>query len=363
VTPSYRLDIRDTSGDLQAVVTDFLYLTYTRRVNEVGLLQFALPPDHPAIAYLTDKAEVEVWRRDARNGVDWYRDFDGLVRTAEWAHLDDGRETFTCWCPSVHTMLGWAIVAYPANTANRSTFSAAKAETIMKTLVTRNLTSSGTTGDGRVRTAPQPGITVEADGAGGNTLTYACAWANVLGALQDIARIGGGDFDLVQSGAAAWQFTWHAGQLGTDRSASVTFSLAHGNMASPVYTLARSEERTVAIVGGQGEEAARATAVRTGTNYHVTTNNIETFVQASDRDSTAGLQAAGDARLDELRARPAFRFSIIETPATVYNRDFYLGDLVTARYRDAAYTVKVKGVTVSLAADGTESKAFEVREP
>lgn len=359
MTPAYRLDIRDTSGVLQAVVTDFTYLTYTRRVNEVGILQFGLSPSHPAIAYLTDKAEVEVWRRDARNGVDWYRDFDGLVRTTEWAHLDDGRETFTAWCPSVHTMLGWAIVAYPANTANRSTFSAAKAETIMKTLVTRNLTSSGTTGDGRKRVAPQPGITVEADAAGGNTLTYACAWANVLEALQDVARIGGGDFDLVQTGAAAWQFQFHAGQLGTDRSASVVFSLAHGNMASPVYTLARSEERTVAIVGGQGEEAARATAVRTGANYHVTTNNIETFVQASDRDSTAGLQAAGDARLDELEARPAFRFDIIETPATVYNRDFYLGDLVTARYRDTAYTVKVKGVTVSLAADGTESKGFE----
>lgn len=359
MTPAYRLDIRDTSGTLKAVVTDCRYLTYTRRVNEVGMLQFGLSPDHAAIAYLSDKAEVEVWRRDVRNGVDWHRDYNGLVRTSEWAHLDDGRETYTCWCPSVHTMLGWAIVGYPANTANRSTFSAAKAETIMKTLVTRNLTSSGTTGDGRVRAAPQPGITVEVDGGGGNTLTYACAWANVLEALQGISRIGGGDFDLVQSGAATWEFQWHAGQLGTDRSASVVFALERGNMASPVYTVSRADERTVAVVGGQGEEAARATAVRTGTNYHVTTNNIETFVQASDRATTAGLQAAGDARLDELRARPAFRFSIIETPATVYNRDFYLGDLVTARYRDAVYTVKIKGLTVSLAADGTETKAFE----
>jgi hypothetical protein len=359
VTPSYRLDIRDTSGVLQAVVTDFTYLTYTRRVNEVGILQFGLSPSHPAIAFLTDKAEVEVWRRDSRNGVDWYRDFDGLVRTTEYAHDSNGQESFTCWCPSVHAMLGWAIVGYPANTANRSTFSAVAAETIMKTLVMRNLTASGTTGDGRVRTAPQPGITIEANAAGGTALTYACSWANVLEALQDLAKIGGGDFDLVQSGAAEWEFSFHAGQLGTDRSASVTFSLAHGNMDAPVYTYSRADERTVAVVGGQGEESSRTTAIRTGTNYNVTTNNIEAFVQASDRDSTGGLNAAGDARLDELEARPAFRFGIIETPATVYNKTFWLGDLATARYRDAVYTVKVKGVTISLTADGTETKSFE----
>jgi hypothetical protein len=38
----YTIHVRSSTGTLQAVLTDYLWFTYSKRVNEVGLLQFAL---------------------------------------------------------------------------------------------------------------------------------------------------------------------------------------------------------------------------------------------------------------------------------------------------------------------------------
>lgn len=358
MTPSYRLDIRSSTGTLQAVVTDYTYLTYTRQVNKVGMLQFALSADHDAVQYLTDKALVEVWRRDATRGVDWHCDYYGMVRTTQYAYPGSGPETYTVWAPSMLSLLGWRIVAWSAGTANRNAFTSAKAETVLNTLVSYNACAAATTANGRLRDGAITGLTVEADGAGGNTVDWNCAYANLLQTCQELCRISGGDMDVVTTAPATWQWRWYAGQLGTDRSATVVLALNLGNMASPTYIDARADERTVAIVGGQGEGSARATAIRTGTNYNASTNNVEEFVDARMETATAGLQAKGDAALDEAEARPTFTCDLIETPSLVYHRDFDLGDLVTARYRTAEETVKIDSVTVSVSADGTETKRF-----
>ena len=352
----YRLDVKSTAGIMQAQVSDFIgTLTYSKAVNEVGLLQFALPADHSAIAYLTDKALVEVWRRDTGRGVAWHADFYGLVRTTQYQYPGEGPETFTVWCPSQLSMLGWRIVAWKAETANRSKFTTAKAETIMKTLVSFNAGASATVANGRIREGAITGLTVQADGAAGNTLDHACAYAGLLTTLQALAKIAGGDFDLVATGASTWEFRWYAGQLGTDRSATVAIALERGTMASPTLTDSRADEATVCIVGGQGEAAARTTVVRLGANYNVSSNNQERLVDARDRTTTAGLNAAGDRALDEWRARPELNFQIIQTPALVWNRDLFLGDKVLAKYRDYTATMKVTGVNMTFAADGAEA--------
>jgi hypothetical protein len=360
MSAQYRLDLRTTAGVKVAELTDYIgTLTYRRAVNRVGLLQFALPADHASIADLTDKAIVEVWRRDPILGVPWHRDYDGIVRTTQYGMDSSGREAFTVWAPSSLHMLSWRTVGYAAGVANRSTYSAVPAETLMKSLVTYNATSAGTVVDGRFALATIAGISVEADAAGGNTLTKACAYANLLAILEELAVISGGDFELYQTGGATWEFRFHAGQLGTDRSATLAFAPNLGNMANPVYTDARTDERTVAIVGGQGEGAARATVLRTGTNYHVTTNNIETFVDARNQTATAGLNAKGDAALASVEARPSFTFDILQTSGCRYGVEFGVGDLATARYRDVVKTVKITGITVSVTDQGEETLGFD----
>lgn len=358
----YQLRTYTPAGVLTNIITDYLALAYVREVNGPGMCQFILNANHAAIGGLALDAQVEVWRADAENGIPWYCDFYGFWRGEQRRADADGTSTYTAYCVGQMSLLARSIVAYKAATANRSTFSAAKAETIAKTLVLYNATSSGTTADGRTRTITLSGISIEADAANGNTIDYNCAWRNLLASLQEVAQIGGGDFDLVKTGPQAWEFRWHDGQLGTDKSALITFALQYGNMANPQLTRNSTDEKTVAIVGGQGEESSRTVVVRTGANYEATHNATEAFVQASSYTTTDGLNAAGDRELDTLKRRDVLTFNVLQTPSTRYGKQYNLGDLVTGYYQGITATKIIQRVTVSLDSGATEAIKVELAD-
>lgn len=353
----YRLDIHTATGVKVAEVTDFLSLSYRRQVNAPGLLSFTLPAGHRAVAQLEDKAQIAVYRRNAAMGLGWTADFWGLLRAQRRWYTDHDR--FEARCPGLLTMLSWRVVAWPAGEANRSSFSSVPAETVMKTLVSSNAGASATTANGRIRDGTITGLSVQADGGGGNPVSIDCAWDNLLAVLQKIAAIGGGDFDLIKTGAQAWEFRWYLGQRGTDRTASVLFALERGNMAEPESEDDRLDERTVAVVGGQGEGNQRTVVVRTGSGYAVD-NDIELFVDARNDTTTNGLNASGDARLRETRAKRAFRFKVLQTPACYYGVHYGLGDLVRAQYGGVNAIQKITAVSVSLDQDGSEHVDVEM---
>src|SRR5690606_23609829 len=83
-------------------------------------------------------------------------------------------------------------------------------------------------------------------------------------------------------------------------------------------------------------------------NYDSRYNSREVFVPAQQNSTTAGLEAAGDARLAEVRALDRFDFETRDTEAVRYGRDWFLGDLVTARYEDIEQAKKIQAVTVTL---------------
>ena len=356
MTADYYVRVLDIAGDLQFVITDFAALAYTRKVNSPGLMQLTLRGDHPLLAAMQDKWQLEVWRKPA--GGAFALDFVGLARQEEYYYGD--RSTAVLTCPGLMSMLAWRVVAWYAGVANRSKFISAKAETISKTLVSYNATSSASVANGRIRAGTIAGLSIEADAAGGETVDWFCAWANLLETLQELARVGGGDFDLVKLTATTWQFRWYTGQLGTDRSASVIFAVQRGNMANPQYKALRISEVTAAIVGGQGEASSRVTAVRTGVNY-AAGNDIEAFVNASDVSTTAGLQARGDVALVEMQAAGEFNFAVLQTPACEYGTHYGLGDLVAAAnpFTGASETLKVGEAHIRL--DGGGNEQIEIR--
>ena len=358
---TYRLDVYNTAGDLQAVITDFRHLSYVKRVNHPGIVQFGLAGDHALLDIIADKWQVEVWRRPA-DGV-WSREITGIYRFLEWGYGEDSYANIVC--QGLMSMLGTRINAWTTGYADRSKFTSDPAETVANTLVKYNCTADATVANGRQREGAITGLTVEADGAAGNTVDWYCSWVNILESLQDLCEIGGGDFDLVKTSSTAWQFRWYVGQLGTDRRASVTFALNYDNMKNPVYIDNRTGEITAAVVGGQGEEAAREIVIRTGTDYHVTTNNIETFVAATDITTTAGLNSRGDKALAENEALKSFQFDVIQTAGTSYGLDYVMGDLVTAvnPFNNDTYTLKIQSVAVSINDQGEESINLEMSEP
>lgn len=357
----YKLLVYTAAGVKVAEITDFLALSYIKQVNAPGAASFILNGEHRSIAEFQTDSQIEVWRRNARQGIDWYADFYGLFRGVEQATDGRGAETFTAFCPGQMSLLGRRHVMWYAGTPDRSEFTAVPAETVMKSLVNYNVTSAATTANGRIRNGAITGVSVQADGGLGNTISWSCAWKNLLEQLQDIAKIADGDFDLVKTGSQAWEFRYYTNQLGTDRSATVTFSLDHGNMSQPVYKLMQTDERTVAVVGGQGDQSNRATVVRTGPDYSAS-NDIEVFVDGRNDDTTAKLESRGDAALDGKRARNEFQYDVLQTPSSLYGLHYFLGDLVTARYKSIEVMQKVEKVSVKFEKTGKEAIKVEMRD-
>lgn len=345
-------------------------LNYVRGVNEIGTGAFTINAGSGALSALaTDgdpilDAQVEFWRYDSANSIVPYCDFYGFQRDRHFDTDDNGIVTYTAVLKEQNDYLSRAIVDYPANVSNRSLFSAVATETMLKTLVTRNATSSGTTGDGRRYNVDAWGafISVAADTAAGTSQTKACMGQNLYEVLRELAEAGGLDFSLVKTSAQAWQFRT-AALLGTDRSTgtnTVTFALNFDNMRRPKLYSNRSSEKTAIIVGGQGVDSARVTRRRTGANYHATTNSYELFYNGSQYTTNAGLDSAGDERAEELRARDTLTFEVIQVPSTLYGKHYFLGDKVKANFLGKSYAPQIRRVQVNVSASSSTIEDMQV---
>jgi hypothetical protein len=373
----YYINLTDTAGALVATVTGgmggdggesstgFTSLAYRNEVNAAGYAQITFAGNHPARSLLPTNGQVEVYRRNTDLSVSWYRDFVGIFRGQTHTTRETGNWTIDC--PGIMSVLGWRNVAWYAGTANRSTFTSAASETIMKTLVSYNAGSNATAANGRVRDGITSGklsniwtISNQADGAAGNSKSWSCAWDNLLGTLQALAKAGaGGDFDLIKTAATTFEFRWYTGQRGTNRTASVIFSLDRGNMANPQYTYSRQSEATVAIVAGQGDGSSRVVVTRNGADQS-SSNDIEAFVDGRSYSTTAALQAIGDKAMFDRRARASLNYEVLQVPNAYYGKDYFVGDLVTARYLGSSFTQKVNAVNVAFDQSGNERITVEM---
>jgi hypothetical protein len=146
-------------------------------------------------------------------------------------------------------------------------------------------------------------------------------------------------------------FRWHAGQLGADRRGNVVFSEGYGNMAEPRLEVRRSHVRNAALVAAYGEAAARYTVWRTDAASIALSpwGRREVLVDAREVDDGNATAAAdkGDAALAENRATVGFSFKPLQSPGSLYGKNYFLGDLVTARYQGVDYDRKIQSVTIS----------------
>lgn len=362
----YQLRIIDTAGATQAIITDYLQLAVSRVVNEPGLLSFILSDQNSAITYAVINNQVEVWRRNQDIALDWTREFIGIIRSLTWS--TDEVTTVTVNAPGVMSILEYQIIAYYAGFSSRSIFDAVTAERIMKLLVRYNATSSGTTADGRMLNATSSGkvsglytITFAADANTGRVLSVGCSWDNLLETLQRIAKAAGSDFDLVKTAATTFDFRFYLSQLGTNRTATVLFGINRGNMAMPTFTDNRINEKTIAIVGGQGEGGLRMVNLITSTKYLAASRAYEIFVNGSSYATSDELDTVGLVALDENSAPTTFSFLAVQAPNAYYGVHYFLGDKVSAYYRGITYTQKVIGVSISFDSQNGESIAVQVK--
>lgn len=359
----FKIVIENTSGVAVAQITDYLALSIAKQVKAPGALTFDLLATSPYLGALQTRYFVKVYRRNLARNLDWYLEFVGLVLGITRQYTD--HEIITVICPGILWLLNTRIVAFYEGLEGSSMFTAVAAETILKTLVDRNAGSAATTANGRIRNGTISGITIETDAADGFVLNWQVSLEALLDNLQKVAEIAGGDFDLVETAPATYEFRWYAGQRGTDRTATVKFSLGGGNMGEPEYSYMRQDEKTVAIVGGQGSGPIREFA--TASSAGAATNDAEVVVNATDvapsATSQATLEDRGSAYLERQAAQQTYNYNVVQTSGSYYGRDYTVGDLVTGVlwFSGAEITQKILGANIDQDNDGNESIEMELQ--
>lgn len=352
--------LRTAAGVEFARVDDFQFCSVEKPVNGIDRIEVKLRKKS-YLSSLDHKAIIEVWRQDQLNGVTWARIAQGYMLSQRWEANDPG-DLVTLRAYGPMWLLATRVVAWTAGTASRSVFTAAKAETILKTLVSYNAGANATTANGRVRTGTITNLTIQTDAAGGNTVDWFCAWDNLLDTCQRLAKIAGGDIGFsgnLESGNL--EFRFYAGQLGTDRTSTVKFSTALGNLVDPTWLYDRSGEASVAIVGGDGQGDLRQITTTTSSGYSAS-NDIEAFVNASDVTTANGRTDRGKKRLAELAPITEFKYKSVQTPGSVMEKHYTLGDKVTVLnpFTGASHTAKVTRQIFTFNADGQEKLDAEM---
>lgn len=353
MAPLYTVQVYNSAGTLQATVVDFLAIKVTRIVNGIDVLAMRLGGTSPSVSTIVYGGIIEVYRQDIEAGIASYREFAGIIRGITQTITD--QTVYDIQAVGFNAILADRQVAYYAGVANKSQYTAQPAETIMKSLFNQNLGSSATTANGRFLDGRITGATASATTGAGTSLTISVAQMNLLQALQRVQLSASGDFALVYTAPATFAFTWYTGQLGTDRSASVVFSIDNGTIGKLIIRTARIDDVTAVVVAGQGEGSARAIVTRpaslpTGLDLR------EGYADARNQKTTAEYQALGDMVLSNAtRQRSAVDATVLQSDALRYGRDYFFGDLVGVYTGSATVTRKIAQIELSLSQQGAES--------
>ena len=350
----YELYLTTPLGGRIATITRFRSLLWSRRVNNIGWLSLSFGAEQYDRAWWGKDRRVEVWRVTG---------IAKLIRTYYLQRVyrvvdSQGREIVTWLAWDANGLLDGRIVdAYAGSPeATKTDY----ADDISKAVVYEQL------GAGAVAARQVPGLTVQPDMSAAPSITRGFSRRNVLTVLQSIAESSATEgtrlyYDIVEPTTGALEFRTYINQRGTDRTTVVTpFSLLRGTLSPPVsLDVDHTDERNYAYTGGQGEgeereivEVSNATAIAASAFAR-----REVFVDGRDSDSTAALEARGNAQLWRMRTRRLFEAYLADVPRARYQVDWDFGDLVTAEYDAELYDCVIEAVQGRASEDGETIEA------
>lgn len=349
MAPTWQIWLKDQAGVRLALLDYYRRFSIGRSVNGLGAFALELSGLDTHIASLALDGQLEFYRGNPAMVIDPALEFEALIRDWEEAIDADGRTVYTVSGFGYNELLKRRVIeAYSGGTG------AAKdgpAETVIKEFVEEQC---GVTAGARAIF----GLSVEADVGAGGPVRLSRAYRNVYEVCLEIAAVGGGDFAVVGTGPATYEFQWHDGQLGADRSASVVFALEYGNMGSPKLAHRRSNEITAVLVGGQGDGAARVTDWRIdyARESQSPINLREMFIDQRQEADPNGLITAGDRALNDGRSPYQLSFDVLQVPSCLYGYHYFLGDLVTVRFKSYVAVQQVKAVEFVVDPSGEQLK-------
>lgn len=354
----YQVILYDTAGAQIAVFDKWRTMNIEHQVNHASTLTLSMDGRDPRTELFGVDYFVEVKRRDRAVNIDWYTEFYGFHRTPQHQLTSGGHYIYTSYSRGLIDLLDRRSIRYPAGHAGSNKSGAA--QDVIYAFVNQNAGPAALTSNGRKTDGVTQGLSVAASLGLGSTWSGGKAWNNLLSTIREIGEASSVDFDVVKLTNTTFEFRMYYPQLGTDRSegavgvAPVIFSPEFGNMVDPSHTIPRTDEVTSVLVLGEGEGLARATAHRTSAAINDSPwNRIELDRDARNVSTVSSYNSVGDELLSEHAARDQFSFQTIQTPSSVYGRDYFLGDIATGAFRTLRADVKIERVSINVR-DGRE---------
>lgn len=348
----YTVYLADKYGYNVAFFNDISDLKITLVTNNISTFALSLPIT--AIDYIEENAFITVIRKGKPIITGLIRAWDSFTDIIDVVGVD------------FNHILDSRIIAYSAGSteAAKSDY----ADDVIKELVNENMGSSATTA--RQLTTY---LTVEGDQSLAQTIDRAFAWRNVLDVCQDLAlesEIKGTRLyfgvDAIIGNGIELTFKTRINQWGSDRSLEgstpTVFGETFGNLEGYVETYNYRAHYNAIYVGGQGLGDDRL-VVEVDDTTALARNPFarrERFAPRTAELSSTALTGAGQRELKKYAYKNIFSGSLMDTPATQFNFNWFWGDKVAVIQNKRTLNGNIDAVTISYR-EGTERVSALVR--
>ncbi len=355
---SHEIWLSNPAGQHLALLDKTMGFGYSRALNAPGAWSVLLPADFDTDLLALD-SRLEFWRR--ANAISPLRFMAlGLLRT--WTYKTDERGTTSLVIGGhdQNRLLRRRIVAFAAGTSQAEKNMAA--DDMMKEVVRQNLGADAAV-ERQLVGFP---LTVQANTTLAPVLNKKFSYRYVDDILKELAQDSEERgtplyFEIASLSPTAFEFRTYVNYPGVDHSstsaAPVTIGVEAGTLEDPSFLIDHADEHNFAYAGGVGEGLTRT--VRTKSDMARMTaspwNRCETFVDAREETTDAGVDARAEAGLREGRPRRVFGGAVRETDQARLGVEWNFGDLLTATYRRQQYPAMVRALAVQVDTKGKET--------
>lgn len=340
----YSIYFYNHAGETQFLVQDWTRLEYHQRINSSWNHQITLEfgADSLRIAKYRDIQDdwmVRIFRIDPIT-LEENLVYEGFNTTIVDQIKADGNIIINLYGVGYTDLLRRRVIE-PLTGQSHNTKSGL-AETVIKEYVADCMVSPVNTD----RTFP--GVTIEATGGFGSLVEYNARYIILYSVCQTLAEDGNIDFGIV-GGTNVGEFIFRAYSIwGTDRRATVIFSIENDNMVIPILSLNSSSEQNFAYVGGSGEETERIIVTTSNPTAIARSpwGRKEVFVEARQQSDTQALITMGQNELNQRKKEQKLTFNVQQTVQSRWLQDWFLGDLVTANYYTYSFDKQITEIGV-----------------
>jgi len=354
MAPYYTMQVYNSVGALQSVVTDFDNLAISRQLNAIDMLQVTIRSSSPSAQYMIPNNIIQIYRQDVELGIANALEFAGIIR--KYVAIRSVITSITVQAMGMLGILAYRTIAYKANKIDLTKFTAQPGETILKRLFNYNIGSLATVANGRLLDGRVTGMSTAATAGTGTVLTLKCSMQPLLKTMQEIAYSSGLAFTLTYTAPATWLFSTFVGQIGTDRTANITLSVSTGTVAKITQVQDYTNDFNAVIVGGNGTEQAKVFATRPAT-LPTGLELKEVFTDAKNQQNStiAYLQQFGTKTLAvQQRKRVQYQVEVLQTSEMRYGRDYFFGDKIAVSWNSAKISQFVTAVGLQWNSTGEE---------